>query len=83
MQTKGRLGASPTDATSFRGEGMNAMSHEIEFRMRRLQGEAERERLAPRRDGLRHRLGHALMALGQTIHGIEAERPARQSLDAC
>lgn len=61
---------------------MTTMSHEIEFRMRRLEAEADRERLAARRDGVRHHLGHALMALGRAIHGIEAERPTRHALDA-
>ena len=54
--------------------------------MRRLAGEAHGERLAGSRDGLRHRVGHALIALGRAIHGIEPEhgaRPAGQpALDA-
>ncbi|HSW41199.1 MAG TPA: hypothetical protein VLM76_01675 [Patescibacteria group bacterium] len=82
MHTKGRLGASPTAAAVSVGEGLTTMSNEIDFRMRRLLIEAERERLAGRREGVRQHLGHALMALGRAIHGIEVEHPARPALDA-
>jgi hypothetical protein len=61
---------------------MNAMGHEIDFRMRRLEAEADRERLAGPREGLRQHLGHALMALGRAIHGIESEHARRPALDA-
>ena len=81
MQTKERLGASPTVAT-IRVEGMTTMSHEIDFRMRRLKAEADQERLAGPRDGFRQHLGHALMALGRAIHGIETEHARRPVLDA-
>ena len=82
MQTKDRLGASPTVATCLRWEGMTTMCNEIDFRMRRLEAEAERERLAGPRHGIRQHLGHALMALGRAIHGIETEHARRPALDA-
>ncbi len=66
----------------FTGEGMNAMGHEIDFRMRRLEPKQTRERLAVPRDGIRQHVGHALMALGRAIHGIETEHVSRQALDA-
>jgi hypothetical protein len=81
MQTTERLGASPAVAT-IRAEGMTTMSHEIDFRMRRLEAEANRERLAGSRDGFRQHLGHALIALGRAIHGIETEHARRPALDA-
>ncbi len=56
---------------------------EIDYRIGRLLDEAANERLAPRRDGVRQRVGHALMALGQAIHGIEPEQTERRLLDAC
>lgn len=37
---------------------------------------------AASRDGVRQHLGHALMALGRAIHGIDAENAARSALDA-
>lgn len=80
MQTKSRLGTSSTERNQPQGEGMNAMSQEIEFRMRRLQGEAERERLVVRGDGVRQHVGHALMALGHAIHGLEPEHHGRTAL---
>lgn len=83
MQTKDSLGASPTATIIFTGGGLTTMSNEIDFRMRRLAAEADRERLAGRREGVRQRLGHALMALGRAIHGLEPEHAARRSLDAC
>jgi hypothetical protein len=86
MQTNGGL-VSPLAATPIlMGEGTNTMSSEIEFRMRRLEAEADRERLTPRREGLRwHRaarrnVGHGLMALGRMIHGIEVEHSSRPAL---
>jgi hypothetical protein len=60
---------------------MNAMGHEIDFRMRRLEAETCRERLAGPRDGIRQHVGHALMALGRAIHGIEPEHTSRPALD--
>ena len=82
MQPNDGLSPSPTRTAIFTGEGMNAMGHEIDFRMRRLEAEAGRERLAVRRDGIRQHVGHALMALGRVIHGIESEPVSRRALDA-
>jgi hypothetical protein len=59
------------------------MCAEIDYRINRLQAEAASERLAGPRDGLRQHLGHALMALGRAIHGIEAEHAVRPALDLC
>jgi hypothetical protein len=81
MQTKGRFGVPPAATAIFTGEGMSTMGHEIDFRMRRLEVEASRERLAWKRDGVRQQLGHALMALGRAIHGIEADGSGRPALD--
>ncbi|MCU0483310.1 MAG: hypothetical protein MUC54_03420 [Chloroflexi bacterium] len=58
------------------------MSQEIDFRRRRLALEAERERLAGPREGLRAGLGHAIVALGLLIHGIETEPPAQPAFRA-
>lgn len=88
MQTTSRLGASPAadaglSTAIFTGDGTTTMSHEIDFRMQRLEAEAAHERLASAtREGLRQHLGHALMALGRAIHGIEPERAKRPALDA-
>ena len=82
MQPNDGLSPSPTRTAIFTGEGMNAMGHEIDFRMRRLETEAGRERLVVRRDGVRQHVGHALMALGRVIHGIESEPVSRRALDA-
>ena len=82
MQPNDGLSPSPTRTAIFTGEGMNAMGHEIDFRMRRLEAEAGRERLAVPRDGIRQHVGHALMALGRAIHGIETEHVSRPALDA-
>ena len=80
MQTTIGRGVVPA-GNIFTGEGMATLSDEVDFRMRRLAGEAERERLTARRAGLRHHVGHAVIALGRAIHGIERERPARPALD--
>jgi hypothetical protein len=82
MQPNDGLSPSPSRTQIFTGEGMNAMGHEIDFRMRRLEAEAYRERLAIPRDGIRQHVGHALMALGRAIHGIETEHVSRPALDA-
>ena len=82
MQPNDGLSPSPTRTAIFTGEGMNAMGHEIDFRLRRLEAEAGRERLAVRRHGVRQHVGHALMALGRVIHGIESEPVSRRALDA-
>ncbi len=80
MYTRDRLDASPAATTILTGEGMTTMGHEIDFRMQRLQAEAARERLATCRDGIRQHLGHALIALGRAIHGVEPEHAARPAL---
>jgi hypothetical protein len=79
MQTKDRPGAPPALAISI-GEGKTTMSNEIDYRIGRLTTEAARRRLAGPREGIRQHLGHALMALGRAIHGIEPERVARPAL---
>jgi hypothetical protein len=76
------LRQTPTRTAIFTGEGMNAMGHEIDFRMRRLEAEARHERLASPRHGIRQHIGHAFMALGRSIHGIETEHASRPALDA-
>jgi hypothetical protein len=81
MQTPNGSGVVPA-RTIFTGEGMTTMCDEIDFRMQRLAGEADRERLAGPRDGLRQQLGHALMALGRAIHGVEPEQRGHPALDA-
>jgi hypothetical protein len=77
MQTTIGHGITPAGSI-FTGEG-SAVSDEIAFRMRRLACEAHGERLAGSRDGLRHHVGHALIALGRAIHGIEPEHGARSA----
>jgi hypothetical protein len=64
----------------FTGEGMTAVSDEIDYRMQQLMVEAEHERLAGPREGLRQHIGHALMAIGRTVHGPEVEAAARPAL---
>jgi hypothetical protein len=82
MQTRDRCGAPSTTTTTFAGKGMTTMCSEIDFRMRRLEAEANCERLAGPRDGIRQHLGHALIALGRAIHGIETENATRPELAA-
>ena len=78
MQTKDRSGIAPAGSI-FTGEGA-AVADEIGFRMRRLASERDHERLAGEREGLRQHLGHALMALGRAIHGLEPEQTGRPAL---
>jgi hypothetical protein len=86
MQTTNRPGASPTTPMStlslYAGDGLRTTGAEIDFRMRRLAVEAEREQAIGPRRGLRARLGHALVALGREIHGLETEPVARPALRA-
>jgi hypothetical protein len=86
MQTTNRRGASPTTPMStltlYAGDGMHTTGAEIDFRMERLAAEAERERAVGPRHGLRGRVGHALIALGREIHGLETEPAARPALRA-
>lgn len=80
MQTKTTSGVVPAGSI-FSGEA-SLMAQEVDFRIRGLTGESERERLAGPREGVRQHVGHALMALGRAIHGIEpAERAGRPALD--
>jgi len=82
MRTTRGIGPTVATATIFTGAGMTTTSHEIDYRMRRLAVEADEERLAVPRDDIRQHLGHALMALGRAIHGIESEPAPRPALDA-
>jgi hypothetical protein len=82
MRTTRGIGPTLATATIFTGAGMTTTSHEIDYRMWRLAAEADEERLAGPRDGVRQHVGHALMALGRAIHGIEAEPAPRPALDA-
>jgi hypothetical protein len=79
MRTRARFGVTPAGAI-FSGDGTTTMTDEVDFRMRRLEAEAARERLAGPRDGLRQHVGHALMALGRAIHGVEPESVSRPAL---
>lgn len=81
MQTTNRPTLPPAGSI-FTGEGMTAMRDEIDFRMQRLQAEAASERLATPHEGLRQHVGHALMAVGRFVHGLEPEQGGRPALDA-
>ena len=63
-------GTSRHTPTDLRPEGF-AMSSEIEYRIGSLMAEAEHRRLfaGAARDGLRRRLGRALIAVGREIEG--------------
>ncbi len=78
MQPTMRSGVMPAGSI-FTGEA-SAVAGEIEFRMARLAHEAGREHLAAPREGLRQRIGHALMALGRVVHGLEPEQTAKPAL---
>ncbi len=69
MQTNLRPGASP--GRYLKEAAMPTMNTEIEFRQGRLADEASRERSVEARDGGRQLLGHALVSLGNRIHGPE------------
>jgi hypothetical protein len=71
-------GVTPAGAI-FTGEA-SAACGEIDFRMRRLETEAAHERLAGSPAGLRRHVGHALMALGRIIHGMEPDQGGRPVL---
>jgi hypothetical protein len=77
MQTTIRSGGWPGERWINHG-AMPLACVEVEYRTQRLLAQADAERLVGRRDGLRQRLGHALIALGRTIHGVELE-PARRA----
>jgi predicted transcriptional regulator len=75
-----RFGVTPAGSI-FTGEASTVAS-EIAFRVARLADETDRERLAAPREGLRQRIGHALMALGRAIHGLEPDPAGRPALRA-
>jgi hypothetical protein len=79
METKVGLGGSPALGTYW--SGGTAPHPVIDERIAGLQAEAAAERLAGRREGLRQHVGHALMALGRAIHGLEPDQPIRRALD--
>ena len=79
METRIGIGGSP--ALDLCWSGGTAPRIVIDERIASLQAEAAAERLAGRREGLRQHVGHALMALGRMIHGLEPERPIRPALD--
>jgi hypothetical protein len=71
------------------GQVAGMTSSETDYRRGRLAVEAAQERLAEEarhdgpaspRDGLRQHIGHAVMALGHAIHGMEPEPGPRRSL---
>jgi hypothetical protein len=66
----------------YTGDGMRAAGAEVEFHANRLLAEAARDHAGRRRPGLRHHVGHAIIAIGRAIHGLEVEPPARRALDA-
>ncbi len=76
MKTVNRPGAS-RGARWTREGASPIMCYEVEYHMQRLLLEAENERLAGPREGLRQHVGHALMALGRAIHGLEPQRSGR------
>jgi hypothetical protein len=78
MRPTMKSGVTPAGSI-FTGEA-SALAGEIEFRMARLAYEAGRERRAAPREGLRQHIGHALMALGRVIHGLEPEQAGRPAL---
>lgn len=80
MRPTMRSGVTPAGSI-FTGEA-SAAAGEIQFRMARLAHETDRERLAAPREGLRQRIGHALMALGRSIHGLEPDQAGRPALRA-
>ncbi len=64
----------------FTGEAGSLLGDAVDVRARRLLAEAVHERQAGHRHGLRHRLGHALIALGRSIHGMEPEHATRSAV---
>jgi len=80
MQTRGRF-AGPRHPRWVDGGAVQMTCYEVEYRMGRLLDEADRERLAGRRPGLRELLGQALIAIGRSISGSASE-PAPRSRPA-
>ena len=78
MQTLAGSMITPAGAI-FSGEA-TAMHQEIGHRMSRLLDEARRERLAAGHAGLRQSVGHAIIALGRAIHGLEPEPRSRTAI---
>jgi hypothetical protein len=77
-----QLGTAPTSTLAlYAGDGMRATGAEAEFRAQRLLAEAARDHDGEPRPGLRHHVGHAIIAIGRAIHGLEVEAPARPALD--
>ena len=66
----------------YAGDGMRATGAEVDFHAGRLLAEAARGHAGERRPGLRRHVGHAIVAIGRAIHGLEVEPPARRALDA-
>ena len=85
MHTYVQPNAPRTTTTStmalYAGDGMRAAGAEVDFHANRLLVEAAQVHAAPRRDGMRQVLGHAIIAIGRAIHGLEVEPPARRALD--
>lgn len=85
MKTTFRSDQLRTTTTStialYAGDGMRATGAEADFRAQRLLAEAARDHAGERRPGLRHHVGHAIIAIGRAIHGLEVESPARPALD--
>ncbi len=77
MQTT--RGSGLAAGTIFIGGG-TTMRDQLDDRTRRLQDEAARERVAGPREGLRQHVGHALIAVGRAIHGLEPEPGQRTVL---
>jgi hypothetical protein len=85
MQTNRRpdhLRATASTIALYAGDGFRATGAEADFHAGRLLAEAARDHARVGRPGLRHRVGHALIALGREIHGLEAETTARPALRA-
>lgn len=86
MQTNLRSDQIRTTTTStialYTGDGLRATGAEADFHAGRLLAEAARDHAVERRPGLRHHVGHAIIAIGRAIHGLEVESPARPALDA-
>lgn len=80
METRVGLGGSP--AMNVFSSDETVLRLVVDERAARLRADAAAERLAGPREGMRQHLGHALMALGRAIHGLEPEQPARPALDA-
>jgi hypothetical protein len=61
---------------------MTTLSTEIDFRMDRLAREANRTGRAGLRVGIRHLVGHCLIALGMALHGgqpVHGGQPATRA----